>query len=113
MFGNLFDFNRDGKTDSLELGFVLAIAEEEERQAAEKAAAEEEEAFDELWDQVMELRGELASLQEELVELEGREPEDICSDAHDRWEERKDLLEEQISDVEGAIEESEDELSDD
>ena len=31
MFGPLFDFNGDGKTDAMELGLGLAILEEEEK----------------------------------------------------------------------------------
>lgn len=108
MFGNLFDFNQDGKTDAFELGLAFSIMEDEENE--DELEEEDEEASEELREQLEALNAELSDLQDELAALEAKEPEDICSDAHDRWDARRDLLEDQILDVEEAIDDVEGEL---
>ena len=35
MFGRMFDFNRDGKSDAMELSIALSIMEEDEIEEAE------------------------------------------------------------------------------
>lgn len=56
------------------------------------------------------LRDELSTLQDELSTIECNEPNDLFSDAYNRWEVRHSLLEEQIADVEVAIAELEEQL---
>ena len=69
----------------------------------EEDSAEAEEALDAL-------RDELSTLQDELTTVECNEPDDLFSDAFNRWEARHNLLEEQIADVEGAIAELEEQI---
>ena len=49
------------------------------------------------------LRAELEKLKTALKELHDKEPADICSAAHDRWEERKELIQDRIFDIEDEI----------
>ncbi len=53
------------------------------------------------------LQEELSTLQDELLTVECNEPDDSLSEAYTRWEQRRDLLEAQIYDVEVAIQELE------
>ena len=64
LFGNLFDFDNDGKTDGFEeaigLSFIFASAEEEEKQRVFEDDSDE--------DDIEEKNDRLESLQEELEE---------------------------------------------
>ena len=46
-----------------------------------------------------ELLARVQELQEELAELEAREPEDMTSAAYDRWAERHEALEDELDDL--------------
>lgn len=98
LFGNLFDFNRDGKTSFAEqmVGFGLAagllgLMEEEDRRQRELAIdieIDEENALDEeeaLYEHLDELR-------DELSDLEWEEPDDISGDEYDEWDEKRQAL---------------------
>ena len=49
-------------------------------------------------------------MEDKLSDLEDQEPEDCTSDAYDRWERRKEQLEEQISEIEDQISEISDKI---
>ena len=87
--------------DFVEMKIILGTDDEEE--VDEELIAEQRE-------QLANLRIELAHLQDELGYMEPDEPEDVESDSYSRWEARRDLLEEQIADVESEIEDLEAEL---
>lgn len=106
LFGNLFDFNRDGKTSFAEqmvgLGLaagLLGLLEEEDRRQRELAIdieIEEENALDAeeaLYERLDELR-------DELSDLEWEEPDDISSEEYDEWDEKRQVLEEEIEELE-------------
>lgn len=98
-----FDFNRDGNTSLFESAMGFAMLEsllEEESESDDFDDIEAEETLDHL-------RDELLDLEDELITVEVNEPEDILSDAYTRWEHRRDLLEEQIDEVEQKIAELE------
>lgn len=99
----LFDFNRDGTTSFFERAMGFAMLEsllEEETEADDFDDIEAEETLNQL-------RDELLDLENELITVEVNEPDDILSDAYTRWEQRRDLLEEQIDEVEQKIAELE------
>lgn len=109
LFGNLFDFNRDGKTSFAEqmVGFGLAagllgLMEEEDRRQRELAIdieIDEENALDEeeaLYEHLDELR-------DELSDLEWEEPDDISGDEYDEWDEKRQKLEEEIEKLEEKL----------
>ena len=109
LFGNLFDFNRDGKTSFTEqmVGFGLAagllgLLEEEDRRQRELAIdieIEEENALDaeeELYERLDELR-------DELSDLEWEEPDDISSEEYDEWDEKRQALEKEIEKLEEKL----------
>ena len=109
LFGNLFDFNRDGKTSFAEqmvgLGLaagLLGLLEEEDRRQRELAIdieIEEENALDAeeaLYERLDELR-------DELSDLEWEEPDDISSEEYDEWDEKRQVLEEEIEDLEEKL----------
>ena len=110
LFGDLFDFDGDGTTDAFEaalgLSIVISIGEDEE----DKTAAEDDD-FNELDEDLFvsgvkklkSLREELSELEEQLMDMECREPDDILSARYERWESRKEQLEEQISDLNDEI----------
>lgn len=87
--------------DFMEMKIVLGTDDEEEI---------DEELIAEQRERLADLRIELAHLQDELGYMDPDEPEDTESDSYSRWEARRDLLEEQISDVEAEIENLEAEL---
>ena len=94
LFGDLFDFDGDGTTDAFEtalgLSIVFSIGEEEKENTT---AVEKLES----------LREELSELENQLMELECREPDDIFTARYERWESRKEQLEEQLSDLNDEI----------
>ena len=109
LFGNLFDFNRDGKTSFTEqmvgLGLaagLLGLLEEEDRRQRELAIdieIEEENALDaeeELYERLDELR-------DELSDLEWEEPDNISSEEYDEWDEKRQKLEEEIEKLEEKL----------
>ena len=55
-------------------------------------------------------REEMQSLQEELLLLSHHEPDDNITMAHVHWEERLEMLERQIDDVQDRIDELEEQL---
>lgn len=109
LFGNLFDFNRDGKTSFTEqmvgLGLaagMLGLLEEEDHRQRELAIdieIEEENALDaeeELYERLDELR-------DELSDLEWEEPDNISSEEYDEWDEKRQKLEEEIEKLEEKL----------
>ena len=108
-FGNLFDFNRDGKTSFTEqmvgLGLaagLLGLLEEENRRQRELAIGidiDEENALDAeeaLYERLDELR-------DELSDLEWEEPDDISSEEYDEWDEKRQELEKEIEKLEEKL----------
>ena len=118
MFGDIFDFNRDGKTVSFEMALGLSIAFNEDDEVSDTDNYSDEEdgdllsdsCSDALEDELDALEEQLYELQEKLSDLEDNEPDDCTSAAYERWERRKDLLEEQISELEDQISEIEDQM---
>ena len=106
LFGNLFDFNRDGKTSFTEqmvgLGLaagLLGLLEEEDRRQRELAIdieIEEENEEEALYERLDELR-------DELFDLEWEEPDDISSEEYDEWDEKRQKLEEEIEKLEEKL----------
>lgn len=103
LFGDLFDFDGNGRTDAFEealgLSIILSAGEEEAR----LESIDEDDIDEEGIEQLESLREELSELEEQLSDLESREPDDILSARYDRWEARKEQLEEQISDLNDEI----------
>lgn len=109
LFGNLFDFNRDGKTSFTEqmvgLGLaagLLGLLEKEDRRQRELAIdieIDEENALDE----EEELYERLDALRDELSDLEWEEPDDISSEEYDEWDEKRQELEEEIEKLEEKL----------
>lgn len=118
MFGGIFDFNRDGKTDTFEMALGLSIAFNEDDGVSDTDDYSDEEdggllsdaCSDDLEDELDALEEQLSELQDKLSDLEDNEPDDCTTAAYDRWERRKDLLEEQISELEDQISEIEDQM---
>ena len=106
LFGNLFDFNRDGKTSFTEqmvgLGLaagLLGLLEEEDRRQRELAIdieIEEENEEEALYERLDELR-------DELFDLEWEEPDDISSEEYDEWDEKRQALETEIEKLEEKL----------
>ena len=118
LFGGLFDLDLDGKTDALEaeLGLSVLLSPEEGKRKEHHFADDfdpddedfceddpNEDDCEEQLERLNGLREELEELQSDLSDLESRGPDDILSDRYDRWEARKQQLEEQVSDLEDAI----------
>lgn len=118
LFGGLFDLDLDGKTDALEaeLGLSVLLSPEEDKRKERHFADDfdpddedfceddpDEDDCEEQLERLNGLREELEELQSDLSDLERREPDDILSDRYDRWETRKQQLEEQVLDLEDAI----------
>lgn len=105
LFGNLFDFNGDGKTDGAEwmLGMHLMEGDREERssRAGERGIEIEIEIGGEDADD--DLRERLKCLREARDQWEALEPEDILSEEYEEWEER-------YLEIENAIEQAEEQL---
>lgn len=105
LFGNLFDFNGDGKTDGAEwmLGMHLMEGDREERssRAGERGIEIEIEIGGEDADD--DLRERLECLREARDQWEALEPEDILSEEYEEWEER-------YLEIENAIEQAEEQL---
>lgn len=112
LFGGLFDFNRDGKTDIFETALGLSIIDQAAREE-EEAQRREAEADDFLLDIDIDedlprdgqsLQDRLDELRDRLADLELEEPEDIFSEEYSAWEEAHEHLEERISELEDQIE---------
>ncbi len=84
------------KTERVKLG----LAKTEPVPPAKEGKEEHSEELDELLH-------ELDLLGDEMHALECNEPIDVLSDAYTRWEARRDLLEEQMNEVEAHISELE------
>lgn len=140
LFGNLFDFNKDGRTSMGEelaglsaLGALAGAA-----MAVDEAAAQDEDMrrIEELVEEInsmaeetgisvdVELEGaedmtleELEKKRDEyqdlLDELEANEPEDDSSDAYELWEDKRSALEERIGELEDLISEAEEDKDSD
>lgn len=105
LFGSLFDFNGDGKTDGAEwmLGMHLMEGDREERssRAGERGIEIEIEIGGEDADD--DLRERLECLREEQDDWEAQEPDDLLSEAYDAWEERHEQLEAAIEELEAQL----------
>lgn len=108
LFGNLFDFNRDGKTSFAEqmvgLGLaagLLGLLEEEDRRQRELVDIEIEE--ENALDAEEALYERLDELRDELSDLEWEEPDDISSEEYDEWDEKRQVLEEEIEELEEKL----------
>lgn len=109
LLGNLFDFNRDGKTSFTEqmvgLGLatgLLGLLKEEDRcqrEIAKDIEINEEKALE----AEVELYERLDELRDELSDLEWEEPEDISSEEYDEWDEKRQALEEKIKILEEKL----------
>lgn len=111
LFGGLFDFNRDGKTDIFETALGLSIIDQAAREE-EEARCLEAEADDFLLDIDIDedlpedgqsLQDRLDELRDRLADLELEEPEDMFSEEYSAWEEAHEHLEERISELEDQI----------
>ena len=110
LFGGLFDFNRDGKTDIFETALGPSIIDQAARE--EEARRQEAEADDFLLDIDIDedlpedgqsLQDRLDELRDRLADLELEEPEDMFSEEYSAWEEAHENLEERISELEDQI----------
>lgn len=79
-------------------GFEPVLLTAEEADVLDESEEEYESA-----DLLEALQEELSSLQDELFDLECNEPDDFSSEDYADWEERRDLLESKIFDIEVAI----------
>lgn len=86
-------------SDWLDDFMIMQMMEEDSEEDGEEESEENAEA-EELLEALQE---ELSILQDELFTVECNEPTDGLSDAYTRWSARRDLLEEQIAEVEAAI----------
>ena len=101
LLGNLFDPGKIAQgeaTPAFGLSAVVAYKEKADRVLAQQA-----ELNATLEEKLVDLEDELRDLRYELHSLSHTEPDDPFSRAHDRWDERQDLLEKHISDVESEI----------
>ena len=129
IFGNLFDFDCNGKASFSEELFGISLAaaiagEFEERKQAQKELIEyleDEEnaqglraAFIELesidavdYEDESELviRTKLTELEDKLIDWDCKEPDDVFSAAYDAWEEGREQLENVIFDLESLLDE--------
>lgn len=125
MFGGIFDFDMDGKIDACELALGLSILFADETTLE---AVDEDTDFDFFDDEAEDdfspernisnlewergaLEYRLSELQDNLFDLADEEPDDDTSAAYDRWERRKNRLEEQIYELEDKIAEMGDLIS--
>ena len=99
LFGGLFDFNRDGETDSIEAGIGFAIMQDLIENDEEEIRGAVGPHIGELED----LHTQLEELNDRLFNLDLAEPEDFFSTAHDRWEAQRDELTDQIQELENQI----------
>lgn len=110
LFGGLFDFNRDGKTDIFETALGLSIIDQAAREEEEacRRKAESNEFLNiiiggELPGNGQNLQERLDELRDRLSDLEFEEPADMFSEEYFAWEEAHEHLEEQISELEEQI----------
>lgn len=112
LFGGLFDFNRDGKTDIFETALGLSIIDQaacEEEEARRREAEADDFLLDidideDLPEDGQSLQDRLDELRDRLADLELEEPEDMFSEEYSAWEEAHEHLEERISELEDQIE---------
>ena len=85
MFGGLFDFNHDGETDAFEhalgVSSVLSIGEEAQTDSNDEAACDETDPDDP--------EAELSDLEDKLLNLGYKEPDDCTSAADLNWRKLK------------------------
>ena len=107
LFGDLFDFDGDGTTDAFETALGLSIVFSSGEDEKENTTVEDDDFNEDLFEsgvkKLKSLREELSELEEQLMELECREPDDVLSARYERWESRKEQIEEQISDLNDEI----------
>lgn len=120
MFGSIFDWNRDGKTDVFEAALGLQLLHDLEEQEAAAAAAEGvlyegldtlQNQLDELETLRDELQGELDRLQGTQIELELNTPSDVLSRAYTRWERHEELVQELTCEAEEELSQLDDQIS--
>ena len=111
LFGGLFDFNRDGKTDIFETALGLSIIDQAAREEAARRQEAEADDFlldididEDLPEDGQSLQDRLDELRDRLADLELEEPEDMFSEEYSAWEEAHENLEERISELEDQIE---------
>ena len=112
LFGGLFDFNRDGKTDIFETALGLSIIDQaarEEGEARRRAAEADDFLLDidideDLPEDGQSLQDRLDELRDRLADLELEEPDDMFSEEYFAWEEAHEHLAERISELEDQIE---------
>ena len=112
LFGGLFDFNRDGKTDIFETALGLSIIDQAAREGEEarRRAAEADDFLldididEDLPEDGQSLQDRLDEPRDRLADLELEEPEDMFSEEYFAWEEAHEHLEERISELEDQIE---------
>lgn len=115
LFGNLFDFNGDGKASMSEeiIGMAamgMLFDSDSGSESSDDDSYDVDIAIDIDFGNAADLDGKralLSELEDALLDLELEEPDDIFSDAYDRWEEKKEDLEDRISDLEDEISELE------
>lgn len=105
-FGGLFDFNHDGETSGIEAGIGFAIMQDilsEEDEDCEESDDDDFEEFEDIdTDKLAALQEKLDDLNDRLFELELDEPS-TYGKTHDRWEDQRDALCDQIQELEDRI----------
>jgi len=84
--------------------WLMQILEDEDTDAEQKRCHLEQ--------RLQDLRDEYDTLDSELLNLSLNEPDSEQGDAHERWDARLELLEDQMHDIEDAIDETEELLAD-
>ena len=122
MFSNVFEFNPDGNINLFDLAFGLSSTFCDENKTdviGEESCAGffDDEADDELlqeisindleWERGI-LAYRLSELRDKLFDLADEEPDDYIDTTFERWERRKNQLDEQIFELEDRIAEIED-----
>ena len=130
LFGDIFDFNNDGKVSFEEelfgLGMIGAISAELGTKCDVTSDDDEDDDFDDLDEEddsdapvsfsitlksdADDIESDLEELRDKLQELEIDEPDDVLSRKHDRWEQRCDTVRGRIAQMESAIQERIDKL---
>ena len=111
LFGDIFDFNNDGKVSFEEelfgLGMIGAISAELSTKCDITSDDDEDDDYDDLDEEddsdapvsisitlksdADDIESDLEELRDKLQELEIDEPDDVLSRKHDRWEQRCDI----------------------
>ena len=102
LLGNFFEPAKNPETGESTPAFSLsAVVAYKEK--ADRALAQQAELNATIEEKVAVLEDELRDLRYELHSLSHTEPDDPYSRAHDRWDERQDLLEKHLADAENEI----------